>query len=99
MPASIAAAPTSRSTSPTLKTLARGSDLGSCRQWAIQPIVVRANLKQSQDVNPPDVFFVVMHTQQYGPSGPTFWSISVYRLTVFHRSKQQIQNETPAKST
>jgi beta-lactamase regulating signal transducer with metallopeptidase domain len=64
-----------------------------------QPIVVRASLNAQEDVKTPDLFFVVMHTQQYGPSGPTFWSISVYRLTVFHPSKQQIQNETPAKST
>jgi beta-lactamase regulating signal transducer with metallopeptidase domain len=64
-----------------------------------KPMVVRASLRPTEEVKPPDVFFVVMRSQQYGASGATLWSISVYRLTAFHPSKQQIQNETPAKKT
>lgn len=62
-------------------------------------MVVRAELKPEQDIQPPDVFLVVMRTEQNSASGTTFWSIRVYRLTVFHPNEQQIRNETPAKKT
>ena len=62
-----------------------------------KPLLVRAELKASEDVKPPDVFLVVMRSEQNNASG-TIWSISVYRLTVFHPTKQQIRNETPAKN-
>lgn len=69
-----------------------------------RPLVVQADWRQPpatcqpEDVKAPDVFLVVMQNQQFGPSGTSFWSISIYRLTVFHPSQQQIRNETPAKS-
>lgn len=64
----------------------------------LKPMVVRAELRPAEAAKPPDVFLVVMRSQQSSTSGATFWSISVYRLTVFHPSQQQIRNETPAKS-
>jgi hypothetical protein len=60
-------------------------------------MMVRAELKPKQDIQPPDVFLVVMRTEQSSASGTAFWSISVYRLTVFHPNQQQIRNETPPK--
>ena len=61
-------------------------------------MVVRASLQPAQEVKPPDVFYVVLSNEQYTASGASVWSISVYRLTVFHPNKQQIRNETPAKN-
>ena len=69
-----------------------------------RPLVVQADwrqpppARQPEDVKAPDVFLVVMQNQQFGQTGTSFWSISIYRLTVFHPSQQQIRNETPAKS-
>jgi len=41
--------------------------------------------------------FVVMQTEQFGPSGEVFWSVRIYELTVFHPIVPPAQKENRAK--
>jgi bla regulator protein blaR1 len=60
--------------------------------------LVNTIVKSSGHVAGPDSVLVVMHTEQVDEYGRV-WSISVWRLTVFHPVVQPVQNGIPPKST
>jgi len=60
--------------------------------------LVNTSVESSGNVAGPDSVLVVMHTEQVDEYGRV-WSISVWRLTVFHPVVQPVQKGIPPKST
>jgi hypothetical protein len=58
------------------------------------PILASFETKNINPVPPP--IFVVLRSTQIGPRGEFYWSIEIYRLTVFHPAIP-MQKENRAK--
>ena len=64
------------------------------------PQLVRTSFNDSgNSVTELNSVFLVMHTEQVDDSGRMVWSVSVWRLTVFHPVDRQVQKGITPKST
>jgi hypothetical protein len=64
----------------------------------VEPTLARLDVNSIAPVPMvPAPIFVVMRTEQFGPSGEFFWSVQIYKLTVFHPENPPAQKENPAK--
>lgn len=62
------------------------------------PNFVLANFSGAKDAAPAEAVFVVVQGEQFDQSGPVFWTVTVWHVTIQQPGKHPIPQENPAKS-
>jgi beta-lactamase regulating signal transducer with metallopeptidase domain len=62
------------------------------------PNFVLANFPGAKDAAPADAVFLVVQGEQFDQSGPVFWTVTVWHVTIQQLGKQPIPQENSAKS-